>query len=159
MRDVALFLATDLLPAAADPEAALCRDQRPGTVVVVLERGEAWQPLASGGAVGDRVWRFAVTGNVQAVELSGDGSRLYLGGHFGLNGRRQRLCGTEIRGLLAVDPVTGAPRCQWLPRLAPFENNYHGPWALIATQGGLWVGGGWQKIGGEEQRNIAHFSS
>lgn len=113
----------------------------------------------AGGAVGDRVWRFAVTGNVQALALSGDGSRLYLGGHFGLNGRRQRLCGTEIRGLLAVDPVTGAPKCEWLPRLAPFENNYQGPWALIATQGGLWVGGGWQKIGGKEQRNIAHFSS
>lgn len=111
------------------------------------------------GTVGDRVWRFAATGNVQVVELSADGSRLYLGGHFGLNGRRQPLCGTDVRGLVAVDPDTGTPRCAWLPRLAPFDHNYNGPWAIIATRSGLWVGGGWQKIGGREQQNIAHFSS
>ena len=110
------------------------------------------------GAVGDRVWRFAATGNVQTVELSPDGSRLYVGGHFGLNGRRQAHCGSDARGLVVVDPDTGAPLCEWLPRLAPFDHNYNGPWAMIVTRGGLWVGGGWLRIGGLEQRNIAHFS-
>ncbi len=113
----------------------------------------------AGGAVGNRIWRSAATGNVQAVELSDDGSRLFVGGHFGLNGRRQPVCGSEARGLMALDPDTGAPICTWLPRLAPFEHNYHGPWAMVVTRGGLWVAGGWLKIDGLEQRNIARFSS
>ena len=110
------------------------------------------------GATGERIWRLPLTGNVQAVELSGGGSSLYLGGHFGLNGRSQRVCGSEIRGLLAVNPSTGAPRCRWLPRLAPFDQNYNGPWAMVVTGNGVWIGGGWTKIGGLEQRNIALFS-
>lgn len=111
----------------------------------------------SGGPTGDRTWRFPVTGNVQTVELSAGGSRLYVGGHFGLNGRSQRLCGTQVRGLLAVNPSTGTPQCRWLPRIAPFDHNYNGPWAMIETGRGLWVAGGFTTIGGREQRNIARF--
>ncbi len=112
----------------------------------------------AGGAIGNRIWRFAATGNVQTVELSDDASRLYVGGHFGLNGRRQSLCGGEARGLVALDPDTGAPMCTWLPQLEPSDHNYHGPWAMVVTRGGLWVAGGWLTIAGLEQRNIARFS-
>ena len=109
------------------------------------------------GRVGERRWRFATTGNVQTVELSPDGSRLFIGGHFGLNGRPTMACGTSVRGLVALDPRTGAPKCSWLPRLAPFQTNYQGVWSSIVTPDGLWVGGGWRTIGGREQRNIAFF--
>lgn len=109
------------------------------------------------GRTGDRRWRYATTGNVQSVELSIDGSRLFVGGHFGLNGRPQRVCGRQVRGLLTVDPRTGAPKCSWVPRLAPFQRNFQGVWAAVVMPGGLWVSGGWRSIGGLEQRNLAFF--
>jgi hypothetical protein len=94
---------------------------------------------------------------VQAVELWGSGSRLYLGGHFGLTYRRQRVCGRNVRGLVSVRPGTGKPFCDWLPRLAPFSANYNGPWVILAVGNRLWVGGGWGSIGGRRQSNLALF--
>lgn len=109
--------------------------------------------------VGTRLWRFSTVGNVQTIELSPDGSHLYLGGHFGLGWLQQRVCGNrDLRGLISVSPLTGSLFCDWVPQLEPFGNNYQGPWDLVATGSYLWVGGGWSKIGGVTQRNLARFT-
>lgn len=110
------------------------------------------------GNIGTRFWRFGVVGNVQVVELSPGGSRLYLGGHFGLGRLQQRVCGRDLRGLISVDPATGTPICDWVPQFAPFGGNFHGPWELEAIGDKLWVGGGWGKIDGKRQRNLARFT-
>lgn len=110
------------------------------------------------GTVGTRFWRFSVVGNVQAVELSPGGSRLYLGGHFGLGRLQQSVCGRNLRGLISVDPATGTPICDWVPQLAPFGSNFHGPWDLEAIGDKLWVAGGWRTIDGQLQRNLARFT-
>lgn len=109
--------------------------------------------------VGTRVWKFSTVGNVQTIELSPDGTRLYLGGHFGLGQLQQRVCGNrDLHGLISVSPVTGAPFCDWVPKLEPFGHNYQGAWDMIATGNYLWVGGGWSKVGGVVQRNLARFT-
>jgi hypothetical protein len=108
--------------------------------------------------VGTRVWRYALPGNVQSIELSTDGSRLFLGGHFGLAVGEGRECGKNLRGLVSVRPATGKPFCDWIPQLAPFDSNFDGPWTMMALGRHLWVGGGWRTIGGIEQRGLARFS-
>jgi hypothetical protein len=109
--------------------------------------------------VGTRVWRFSTVGNVQTIELSPDGTRLYLGGHFGLGRLQQRVCSNrDLHGLISVSPLTGALFCDWVPQLGPFGNNYQGAWDMIATGSYLWVGGGWSTIGGVTQRNLARFT-
>jgi hypothetical protein len=109
--------------------------------------------------VGTRIWRFSTVGNVQTIELSPDGTRLYLGGHFGLGRLQQQVCSNRnLRGLISVSPVTGALFCDWVPQLAPFGNNFQGAWDMIATGNYLWVGGGWSTIGGVSQRNLARFT-
>ena len=44
------------------------------------------------GNSGARIWRFATVGNVQSVALTGDHSRLFFGGHFGINEYGQSVC-------------------------------------------------------------------
>lgn len=109
------------------------------------------------GTTGTRYWRDAFPGNVQTVELSPNGKRLFLGGHFGLAVLHDRVCGKQIRGLISVRPATGQPFCDWVPQLAPHEANFDGPWTMLAVGSRLWVGGGFGKIGGVEQRNLAGF--
>ena len=111
----------------------------------------------SRGDVGTRIWRYDVPGNVQTVELSKGGKRLFLGGHFGLAVGDEQACGRNLRGLVSVDPDTGEPICDWVPQLAPFQDNFDGPWAMMAVGGELWVGGGWGKVGGLRQRGLARF--
>jgi hypothetical protein len=109
--------------------------------------------------VGTRIWRFSTVGNVQTIDLSPDGTRLYIGGHFGLGRLQQRVCSNrDLHGLISVSPLTGALFCDWVPQLAPFGHNYNGPWDMIATGTYLWVGGGWSTIGGVTQRNLARFT-
>jgi hypothetical protein len=111
----------------------------------------------SDGNVGTRFWRLRLVGNVQTVELSPNGKRLFLGGHFGTAELQQRKCGRPLRGLISVRPSTGKVFCDWIPRLEPFGANYNGPWAMLAIGKRLWVGGGFVKIGGVEQRNLARI--
>lgn len=110
------------------------------------------------GTVGTRFWRERLVGNVQAVELSPNGRRLFLGGHFGLGELQQHKCGRSLRGLISVRPRTGKAFCDWIPQLAPFGANFDGAWTMLAMGSKLWVGGGFAKIGDREQRNLARFS-
>jgi hypothetical protein len=96
------------------------------------------------GNYGARIWRFRTTGNVQSVALTRDQSRLFFGGHFGINENSQRVCnGKPLRGLASVNPATGDVRCGWIPSLDQNRRpSYEGAWAMITTRSYLWVGGG-----------------
>jgi hypothetical protein len=109
---------------------------------------------------GTQAWRFNTVGNVQTVELSSNGTRLFLGGHFGTNRLEQSICGgtQQLSGLVSVDPRTGQPFCDWVPQLAPSVENGNGAWAMSVTDAYLWVGGGFTHVSGVDQRNIARFT-
>ena len=116
------------------------------------------------GNTGSLVWRFNTVGDVQTVELSTDGTRLFLGGHFGTNRLEQRVCGTrDLSGLVSVNPATGAVYCDWVPQLAPSIDNGNGGWDMTDTEEALWVGGGFREVTGGvlpttvTQPNIARF--
>ena len=96
------------------------------------------------GNSGVRAWRFATVGNVQSVALTRDHSRLFFGGHFGINEFNQRVCnGKRLRGLASVNPATGKIYCGWIPSLDQNRRpSYEGAWALTTTPSYLWVGGG-----------------
>src|SRR5215211_5781104 len=96
------------------------------------------------GHSGVRTWRFGTVGNVQAVALTPDRSRLFFGGHFGINELNQSVCnGKPLRGLASVNPATGKIYCGWIPSLDQNRHpNYNGAWALTTTASYLWVGGG-----------------
>ena len=96
------------------------------------------------GDSGVRIWRFSTVGNVQAVALTKDRSRLFFGGHFGINEATQRVCnGKRLRGLASVNPATGKIYCGWTPSLDQDRRpTYNGTWALATTKSYLWVGGG-----------------
>ncbi len=111
------------------------------------------------GNVGQQAWRFSTVGNVQTVALSGNGSRLFFGGHFGIARLHQTVCGGKpLRGLASVNPATGLINCDWLPSIEGPDPNYDGPWALTMTGVHLWVGGGFTGISGLDQRNLARFT-
>jgi len=96
------------------------------------------------GDSGVRTWRFATVGNVQTVALTRDRSRLFFGGHFGINEYNQKVCnGKPLRGLASVNPATGKIYCGWIPSLDQRRRpSYVGAWTLTTTASYLWVGGG-----------------
>jgi hypothetical protein len=96
------------------------------------------------GNSGVRIWRFATVGNVQSVALTRDHSRLFFGGHFGINEFGWSVCdGKPLRGLASVNPATGKIYCGWIPSLDQRRRpSYEGAWALLTTRSYLWVGGG-----------------
>jgi hypothetical protein len=105
------------------------------------------------GNSGSRIWRLATVGNVQSVALTRDRSRLFFGGHFGINPYGQRVCnGKPLRGLASVNPATGKIYCGWIPSLDQRRRpSYEGAWTLITTPSYLWVGGGF--IGVSDSNN------
>jgi hypothetical protein len=105
------------------------------------------------GNSGARIWRFATKGNVQSLALTGDHSRLFFGGHFGINEFSQRVCnGKPLRGLASVNPATGKLYCGWIPSLDQNRRpSYEGTSTMITTPSYLWVGGGF--IGVSDSNN------
>ena len=113
------------------------------------------------GDSGDRVWQRSFGGNPQASTMSPDGSRLVLGGHFGINPIKQQVCGKPLGGLVALDPANGAIDCSsnWVPYLDQNEDpSYEGAWTLLSTEEYVWVGGGFVGISGEPRTNLARFT-
>ena len=53
------------------------------------------------GNSGARIWRLSTKGNVQSVALTRNHSRLFFGGHFGINEYGQRVCNGK--------PYAGSP--------------------------------------------------
>jgi hypothetical protein len=129
-----------------------------------LDRGES----------GSQVWRFGTRGNVQTVALAPDHSRLFFGGHFGINGLDKRACNRTkyLRGLASANPETGRIYCDFVPSLDQKKRpSYEGAWTLATTDSYLWVGGGFIGVsdskapepagnGGTEvpQTNLARFT-
>ena len=93
---------------------------------------------------GSQIWRFSPHGNTQSVALSPSGSRLFIGGHFGLNNLDKKVCnGKYMRGLASLKPETGEVFCDFLPSLDQTKRpSYEGAWTLTTTNNHLWVGGG-----------------
>ena len=106
------------------------------------------------GNSGKQIWRFRTFGNVQSVALAPGGSRLFFGGHFGLNRKNQEVCkGSKLlRGLASVRSATGRLNCDFIPSLDQRRRpNYEGAWTLTTTSSYLWVGGGF--IGVSDSKN------
>jgi Domain of unknown function (DUF5122) beta-propeller len=105
------------------------------------------------GNSGARLWRFATVGNVQSVALTRNHSRLFFGGHFGINEYGRSVCnGKPLRGIASVNPATGKIYCHWIPSLDQNRRpSYEGAWSLITTPSYLWVGGGF--IGVSDSNN------
>jgi hypothetical protein len=105
------------------------------------------------GNFGGRIWRLATVGNVQSVALTRNRSRLFFGGHFGINDYGRSVCnGKPLRGLASVNPQTGKIYCHWIPSLDQNRRpSYEGAWSLITTPSYLWVGGGF--IGVSDSNN------
>jgi hypothetical protein len=81
---------------------------------------------------------------VQAVALTPDGSRLFFGGHFGINNLNKTVCnGKPLRELASVNPSTGRVYRDFVPSLDQNKRpSYEGAWTLATTNSHLWVGGG-----------------
>lgn len=111
------------------------------------------------GDVGSQLWRYGTVGDVQALALTPDGSRLFFGGHFGINRLRQTACGESIQGLLSLNPANGRIYCDWLPQLQPELSNGNGPWDMtMIGDDQFWVGGGFTHVSGVNQTNLARFT-
>ena len=105
-------------------------------------------------------WRFRLAGNPQSLAFSPDGSRLIIGGHFGINDRDQRVCGDKyLKGLVAVNLDNGAVDCSWIPSLDQVKRpDYDGAWVLTTVGDHVWVGGGFIGVSGVPQTNLARFT-
>lgn len=107
------------------------------------------------GNVGSQVWRFFTVGDVQTVELSPDGSRLFFGGHFGMYNLQQEVCGKYLRGLASLNPANGQIYCDWIPQIS---QNRNGPWDMtMIGDNQLWLGGDFGQVSGVNQTNLARF--
>ena len=113
------------------------------------------------GNSGDRVWLTSWGGNPQASAMSPDGSRLIVGGHFGINPIKQQVCGEPLGGLVALEPLTGRVDCTtgWVPYLDQNRDpSYQGAWSVLSTPQHVWVGGGFVGVDGQPRTNLARFT-
>ena len=113
------------------------------------------------GNSGDRIWSRGFGGNPQASAMSPDGTRLIVGGHFGINPIKQQVCGEPLGGLVALDPANGAIDCSsnWVPHLDQNRDpSYDGAWSVLSTDEHVWVGGGFVGVSGEPRTNLARFT-
>ena len=109
------------------------------------------------GTVGTQVWRFSTVGNVESLAMSNDGTRLFMGGHFGTGRLQQTVCGQPLHGLMSVNPVNGAAYCDWFPAITPFGSNFKGGWCMLSTGTRLYVGGLMDAINGVTHVGLARF--
>jgi len=113
------------------------------------------------GNTGDRQWLTGWGGNPQASAMSPDGSRLIVGGHFGINPIKQQVCGEPLGGLVALEPLTGRVDCTtgWVPYLDQNKDpSYNGAWTILSTPQHVWVGGGFVGVDGQPRTNLARFT-
>lgn len=111
------------------------------------------------GDSGDRVWQTGFVGNPVSSTFSPDGSRLIIGGHFGINPLDQICGGRYLKGLAALNPVNGAIDCSWIPTLDQKSRpDYDGSWTLLTAGDQVWVGGGFTGVSGVPQSNLARFT-
>jgi Domain of unknown function (DUF5122) beta-propeller len=110
------------------------------------------------GSTGSQVWRTNFVGNVQGLSMHPNGTRLFVGGHFGTAVLQQTACGIPLRGLVMVDPTNGAIDCSWIPQIEPHGSNYTAAWTLLGTPTQLWVAGFFTSISGVTQQGFARYT-
>jgi hypothetical protein len=113
--------------------------------VYVACGGSGGSALAFSTSSNLRRWLVRTDGNLHAVAHL-DGT-VYLGGHS------TTMSGAERRKGGAVDAATGA-----LTSWNPSFNSTFGIWAMLATDGRLWAGGDFTKVGTTRQLRLARFS-
>jgi hypothetical protein len=128
-------------------------------------------PMGTGCAM--RIWNVGTAGNAESLALSPDGSRLFVGGHFGTGVLDQQFnaCGSSVwfHGLVSVNPATGGVFCDWVPQPIPFGGTnapgshvnppqYIGSWAMQMTENALFVGGFFTAFSGLPQSGVARFT-
>jgi hypothetical protein len=119
-----------------------------------------------------QLWMNQTPGNPESMAMSPDGTRLFVGGHFGTGNLDFQVtsCGSNVwaHGLISVNPTNGAYYCDWIPQLHPFGGtnapgsgqdpaNFQGATSMQMTSSGLWVGGKITSISGVPQQGIARF--
>src|SRR5205814_1904605 len=74
------------------------------------------------GDTGNKAWNNSIgtSGNDESLALSSDGTRLFVGGHFGTGRLDQQFCGQWVHGLMSVNPANGSVYCDWFPAIKPF---------------------------------------
>jgi IPT/TIG domain/Domain of unknown function (DUF5122) beta-propeller len=122
------------------------------------------------GTNGHTLWGpVGTSGNDESMSLSPDGTRIFVGGHFGTGRLDQQFCGQWVHGLMSLHPDTGQPYCDWFPAIKPFggvnapghgidKPNFVGAWANFIDGNALWVGGFFTSISGVTQSGIARFT-
>jgi hypothetical protein len=110
------------------------------------------------GDVGSQVWRFNTVGNDESLAMSNDGTRLFVGGHFGTAVLTQTVCfNQQLHGLMSLNPATGQLYCDWLPAITPQGSNYTGAWAMVSTGTWLYASGLIDAINGVPHTNLVRF--
>jgi hypothetical protein len=110
------------------------------------------------GDVGSQVWRFNTVGNDESMAMSNDGTRLFVGGHFGTAVLTQTVCGNQhLHGLMSLNPANGALYCDWLPAITPQGSNYTGAWAMVSTGTWLYASGLIDAINGVPHTDLVRF--
>ena len=129
---------------------------------------------AAGGCVTSQ-WTRGTPGNPESLALSPDGTRLFVGGHFGTAVLDYKIgpptCPSTIyvHGLISLNPSNGGVFCDWAPQIVPFGGqsapgagvdppNYVGGFAMQITSGALFVGGYFTSISGVPQSGFARFT-
>ena len=127
---------------------------------------------AAGGCATQQ-WTRSTPGNAESLALSPDGTRLFVGGHFGTNTLDYRItqCGSNVwaHGLVSANPTTGALFCDWFPQIVPFGGqsapgsgvnppNAWGAGAMQMASNALFVGGYFTSISGVPQSGFARFT-
>jgi hypothetical protein len=129
--------------------------------------------LPMGNGCVTRLWTQGTPGNAESLALTPDGTRLFVGGHFGTAVLDYKLssCGSNVwaHGLVSVNPTTGAILCDWVPQPVPFGGTsapgsgidppqYVGSWAMQMTDDALFVGGLFTAFSGVPQSGFARFT-
>ena len=117
------------------------------------------------------LWTDGTPGNGESLALSPDGTRLFVGGHFGMGVLDYHPCTGSVyaHGLISVNPTNGAYYCDWIPQMLPFGGTsapgshvdppqYIGGWALQITSSALFVAGFFTSISGVPQSGLARFT-
>lgn len=115
---------------------------------------------------GNILFDLKTGGNVQTVDLSVDGTRVYFGGHFAnvtvqcpgvgnnVNDKRVRFAVSDVNGCIRQSGST-APIDGWTPE---FSGKFYGPWDIFSTGDQVWVGGQFTDVSGSPQYMIARFT-
>ncbi|CAN5739139.1 hypothetical protein BH18ACT17_BH18ACT17_04860 [soil metagenome] len=115
---------------------------------------------------GEVLFDVKTGGNVQTVDLSVDGTRVYFGGHFANvsvkcpgvsrneNDSRTRFAVADIDGCVR-EPGSPDPLDGWTPT---FSGKFYGPWDIFSTGNQVYVGGQFTDVSGQAQFMIARFT-